>query len=224
MVDSASLTVSVVLEVGELVAPLGNDAQRILQKGDDNQEASNRREVSAWYAQSVDGPLYCLWRAGSVAAGPQAACTSRGHSRLHRVGQRVQPVLNLACLLPDGVQGTRVVGGFGSPRAAEWALVAEVVARGASYLGHDWWRGGEGRVESVVEGEKASVTVRRGRGGWRGWELERSATWLFEEDTLSAAAAEAWCRLDVQRVQREGRKRRGRPIAGAQERGLGLAL
>lgn len=40
------LTVAVVVEIEQLVAPLGNDTERILKEGDDNQESSNGGKVS----------------------------------------------------------------------------------------------------------------------------------------------------------------------------------
>lgn len=39
-------TVSVVVQVGELVAPLSDDAQGILEEGDDDEEAANCRDVT----------------------------------------------------------------------------------------------------------------------------------------------------------------------------------
>lgn len=53
------------------------------------------------------------------------------HSRLDGLGESVQPVLNLACLLPNGVQRARVARGIGPLRATEWRLVAQVVSRGS---------------------------------------------------------------------------------------------
>ena len=41
----ASLTMSVVAEIQQLVTPLGDDAEGILQEGDDDQEASNGRQI-----------------------------------------------------------------------------------------------------------------------------------------------------------------------------------
>jgi hypothetical protein len=62
--------------------------------------------------------------------------TSR-HARFYRVGQRVQPVLDLAGLLADGIQRAGVAGGvLPAWPVREWVLVAEVVARGAAYLRH----------------------------------------------------------------------------------------
>lgn len=40
-------TVSVVVQVGELVAPLGDDAQGILEESDDDEETANGRDVAA---------------------------------------------------------------------------------------------------------------------------------------------------------------------------------
>ena len=38
---------SVVVKVGELVVPLGDDAQGILEEGDDDEESANRRDITA---------------------------------------------------------------------------------------------------------------------------------------------------------------------------------
>lgn len=39
-------TVSVVVQVGELVAPLGDDAQSIFKEGDNDEETANGRDVA----------------------------------------------------------------------------------------------------------------------------------------------------------------------------------
>jgi len=44
--EGGKRTVSVVVQVGELVAPLGDDAQGILEEGDDDEETANRRDVT----------------------------------------------------------------------------------------------------------------------------------------------------------------------------------
>lgn len=40
------LTVAVIVKIQQLVAPLGDDSERILEEGDDNQKSSNCRHVS----------------------------------------------------------------------------------------------------------------------------------------------------------------------------------
>lgn len=64
-----------------------------------------------------------------------------GHSRLDRVGQRVQKVLNLVRLLPELIERAWVVRGAVIPSSvAEGALVAQVVARCAPNLRHSCGR------------------------------------------------------------------------------------
>lgn len=40
------LTVAVVVKVQQLVAPLGDDSERILEEGNDDQKSSNSRQIS----------------------------------------------------------------------------------------------------------------------------------------------------------------------------------
>jgi hypothetical protein len=49
--------VSVVAQVQKLIGPLGDDAERILNECDDNQEASNGREVSVFRDRTLAMPL-----------------------------------------------------------------------------------------------------------------------------------------------------------------------
>lgn len=70
--------------------------------------------------------------------------------RLHWVGQRIQPVLDLASLLADGVEWAGVAGGIGAAGATERVLVAEVVARGATDLGHGGRKAGRGKTDVEV--------------------------------------------------------------------------
>lgn len=46
-------TVSVIVQVGELVAPLGDDAQGIFEEGDDDEESANRRDITATKHQQL---------------------------------------------------------------------------------------------------------------------------------------------------------------------------
>lgn len=43
----------VVVQVGELVTPLGDDAQGILEEGDDDEETANGRDVTRWPSQQL---------------------------------------------------------------------------------------------------------------------------------------------------------------------------
>ena len=61
---------------------------------------------------------------------------SGAHVRLHGVCQRVQPVFDLAGLLTNRVKRAGVAGGICATGPAKRVLVAEVVARGATDLGH----------------------------------------------------------------------------------------
>lgn len=105
---------SVVLQVGELIAPLGNDAERIFQEGNDDQEPADGREVPVTPELSASGNQALL-----------------EHSRLDGLGEGVQPVLNLACLLSNGVQRAGVARGIGALGATERRLVSQVVSRGS---------------------------------------------------------------------------------------------
>lgn len=66
--------------------------------------------------------------------------------RLHWIGQRVQPVFNLACVLANSIKWARVVGGICATGPAKRVLVAEVITRGATDVGH-----GEECAKRVIE-------------------------------------------------------------------------
>jgi len=90
---------------------------------------------------SVHASRSLVWGQLELAAGagepPRSNCTRQVVDvRLHWVGQSVQPVLNLASLLADGVEWARVTGGIGAAGATERVLVAKVVSGGATDLGH----------------------------------------------------------------------------------------
>lgn len=57
-----------------------------------------------------------------------------GRVRLEWLAQRVEPVLDLAGLFPDGIEGT----GFGRrlTRAPKWDLSANAIAARSSHLRH----------------------------------------------------------------------------------------
>jgi hypothetical protein len=56
--------------------------------------------------------------------------------RLYRVTQRIQEILNLACLLPDRIQWTRVVHRVSSARSSKVILASQVVACRTANLCH----------------------------------------------------------------------------------------
>lgn len=89
----------VIMQIHQLIAPLRENPQRILEEGDDDQEAA-------------DG----------------------GQVRLDGLAERVEPVLDLAGLLADGVEGRRVVGRVAARRPGVEAriLALQVVAGGAT--------------------------------------------------------------------------------------------
>jgi len=110
--------VSVIVEICQLVAPLGDDAERVFDEGDDDEEAAYDGEVGfEWFRHGVEY------------------------------------VLDLAGLLPYGIERTRVCGSVGSIGASKVSLVAQVVARCSAYLCHGvlrfraciWWQEGAGR-------------------------------------------------------------------------------
>jgi hypothetical protein len=84
-------TMSVVVEVGELIAPLSNYAERVLNEGNDDQEASHCGQIP------VRRPSVLVCRPSCRARALTARCE---YSRLHRVRNRVQPVFYLVRLLP----------------------------------------------------------------------------------------------------------------------------
>lgn len=59
------------------------------------------------------------------------------YARFHRVRQRIQPILNLAGLLTDGVKRAGIIGRIGPTRPIKAILATQVVARRATYLSHD---------------------------------------------------------------------------------------
>jgi hypothetical protein len=95
------LTMPIIMQIHQLIAPLRQNPQRILKERNHNEEAANSREV-----------------------------------RLDRLAERVQPVLDLAGLLADGVEGRRVVGRVAARRARAGVetrvLALQVVAGGAA--------------------------------------------------------------------------------------------
>ena len=59
------------------------------------------------------------------------------YARFHRIRQRIQPILNLAGLLTNGIEGAGVVGRIGSAGPMKAILSSKIVARRATNLSHD---------------------------------------------------------------------------------------
>jgi hypothetical protein len=118
-------TVSVIVQVGELVTPLGDDAQGILEEGDDDEESANRRDITV--APANQQPL----------ATSRETQKLQKNSRLDGMRQGIEPVFNLAGLFTNGIQRTGIVGGVWSSGPAERrGLRAQVVSCCPSDLSH----------------------------------------------------------------------------------------
>lgn len=133
---------SVVVQVEQLVAPLGDNSEGILKEGDNNQEAADGGQVaivrpsSAWLQKSR--------------AFRQAPCQDQGsNSRLDGLAESVQHILNLARLLADHVQRAGFLVVHTRAAKGRGATGAQAVGR-ASLLSH--------RDEGLIG--------REGRKGW----------------------------------------------------------
>lgn len=139
-----SRTLSVVVEVCELIAPLCQNAQRILKESDNDQEAADSWQIS------IQGRISSIasWTAPDCRKSTLQAPQLSGNSRLNRVGQGIQEILDLVCLLSKLIKRAWVVCGAIVPSSVtEWALVSQVVARCAPYLRHDCGRKQRRRAE-----------------------------------------------------------------------------
>jgi hypothetical protein len=117
--------VSVIVQVGELVIPLGDDAQGILEEGDDDEESANRRDITVAPA--------AISNRSQLPENTRAA----KNSRLDGMRQGIEPVLNLAGLFTNGIQRTGIVGGvWSSGPAKRRGLRAQVVSCRPSDLSH----------------------------------------------------------------------------------------
>lgn len=97
------LTVAVVVEIEKLVAPLGDDTERILEESDDDQETSNGGKVSERCAAHVS----CQFQIYTVLVSLElAAC----HLRLDGLANGVQSILDLAGVWPELVEDAASVG------------------------------------------------------------------------------------------------------------------
>ena len=126
---------AVVVEICELVGPLGDYTQCVFEESNDDEEAANAREVSRTRLAKVS-----KWQRSHTLPGVQrAALYFWQYSRLDGVRDSVQPVLDPARLRSQLVQRTGViVRVVVAPRVAKGALVAQMVASCAAYLRHGW--------------------------------------------------------------------------------------
>jgi hypothetical protein len=129
-------TVSVVVQICELVTPLRYYAQCVLEESDNDQEAANCWKVSIQSRRlAIDLDAY---GAPCHPKSPEQLLQPRGnYLRLDGVRNRVQHIFELACLRPQLVQRARVVTCvIAAPSIAEGTLVAQMVASCAAYLRH----------------------------------------------------------------------------------------
>lgn len=102
---ACELTVTVVVQVAQLIAPLSDNSQRILQEGDYDEETAYRWEISIYLSQPVLSyvsslPLFpSIWRGAH-----NSVYGFREYSRLNRLTQRIQKILNLARLCSNRLQ------------------------------------------------------------------------------------------------------------------------
>ena len=121
----------VVVEVEQLVAPLGDDAQRILEEGHHDEEAANSREVSAesLVSNAVDSRET-----------KQGVC-----SRLDRLANGVEQVLDLGGVGPELVEDAAVLV-LGGSRATVGGRATKAVAgrRTSLHFENTWIKVPEG--------------------------------------------------------------------------------
>jgi hypothetical protein len=131
---------------------------------------------------------------------PQRILKERDHNeeaadsrevRLDGLAERVQPVLDLAGLLADGVEGRRVVGRVAARRAragVETGVLALQMVAGGAANGHAglWWR--EWLV--VEEGKERLWLLRCSADGW-----VREGMWCCESRSVgwTACGSAVWC-------------------------------
>ena len=81
--------------------------------------------------------------------------------RLDRIGQSIQPIFDLAGLLPDGVQGRWITRRIGSMGTAKGILMAEVVVSSAAYLSHGCGNRGGCFCSGGVESQESRTPLRK---------------------------------------------------------------
>jgi hypothetical protein len=123
-------TVSVIVKVQQLIAPLGDNSKSIFQECNHNEEPANCWQISA----------RCMLtrpRAADMNKWPQNVGCTNGDIRLYWVAQSIQEIFDLARLFPDRIERTRVIVGISTARTSKWSLASQVIASCASNLGHD---------------------------------------------------------------------------------------
>ena len=78
--------------------------------------------------------------------------------RLNRICQCVQPILNLASVLANSIQRTRVTCRVCPPRTPKGILVPQIVARGAADLRHGRVKEGRGEEDTCDFKSRAKET------------------------------------------------------------------
>lgn len=134
-------TASVVIEVQELVAPLGDDPKSIFKESDDDEETSDHRKVagsgqSFSSMKNVHGfreprapwPLVVLREAAAQGLGGEL-------SRLDWLADRIQHILNLAGVLANCVQRARFAAVLAGSSKGGRGTDSHAV-RGTSLLSH----------------------------------------------------------------------------------------
>jgi len=131
--------VPVVLEVEELIVPLGDNPQGIFDECAHDQETAHGWDVSTELTPVSTSPSTTVTEPHSLALQPSIFIIAQGlrkHIRFYRIGRVIQPLFDLVRLLPDLLQRAGVIGGICASWTAEPVLGSEVVARGPTYLGH----------------------------------------------------------------------------------------
>lgn len=118
-----ALTVSVVLEVEELIIPLSHNPYCILHESANNEKAS-----SCWYVSTASKPSNQI-------------CTPRRfpeqNSLFYRIRRSIQPVLNLVRLFPELFQWAWIIRCICPARSPKSIVLrAKVITRRAPYLSH----------------------------------------------------------------------------------------
>lgn len=127
-------TVAIVVQVEDLVAPLCYYAQRILEERHDDEESADCGHVSVMtcvsnvFRASQLAPTCGGWHWGSWARRVVDI-------RLDRLGGSIEHILDLAGLLPDGIQSVAALRGAAVHAAIAWCSHA-VASCVSSHCGH----------------------------------------------------------------------------------------
>jgi hypothetical protein len=114
---------------------LCDDSDRVLQESHHDQETSDSWQISVEAYLAAAPSL----RRVPLEDPPPEGDTRLGRGlediRLDGIAQRIQEILDLAGLLPDGIEGTWIVGHV-CARPAKRVLIRDVVTGSPSDLGH----------------------------------------------------------------------------------------